>query len=81
MKDKPMSGPSPKADVPYNAKSKAVVAEFWDSAISHCGTQELRAKRGRPAKAEIDRKEQIALRLDAECWPGTAGWVPAGRGG
>ena len=66
MKDKLISGPSPKADVPYNAKSKAAVTEFWDSALPHCGIQDLRAKRGRPAKAEIDRKEQIALRLDAD---------------
>ena len=66
MKDKLISGPSLQADVPYNAKSKAAVAEFWESAIPHRGIQELRAKRGRPAKAEIDRKEQIALRLDAD---------------
>ena len=66
MKDKLTSVPTPKADVTYNAKSKAAVAEFWESAIPHRGVQELRAKRGRPAKAEIDRKEQIALRLDAD---------------
>lgn len=66
MKDKLISEPSPKSDVPYNVKSKAAVAEFWESATPHRGVQELRAKRGRPAKADIDRKEQIALRLDAD---------------
>ena len=66
MKDKLISEPSPQTDVPYDAKSKAAVTEFWVSAIPHRGVQELRVKRGRPAKAEIDRKEQIALRLDAD---------------
>ena len=66
MKDKLISEPSPPADVPYNPKSKAAVAEFWKGAVPHVGIQELRAKRGRPPKAEIDRKEQIALRLDAD---------------
>ena len=39
---------------------------FWETALSHRGVEELRAKRGRPPKAEADRKEQIALRLDAD---------------
>lgn len=66
MKDKPISKPSPKSDVPYNPKSKTAVAEFWDSAIAHRGVDALRVKRGRPTLAEADRKEQIALRLDAD---------------
>lgn len=41
-------------------------AEFWEGATPHTGVAELRAKRGRPAKAPEDRKEQIALRLDRE---------------
>ena len=66
MKPKLTSESSPQSDLPYNTKSKAAVAEFWDGAIMHRGIQELRAKRGRPVKAELDRKEQIALRLDAD---------------
>lgn len=57
---------TPKADVPYKAKDKAAVKSFWDGATTHRGVTELRAKRGRPTKAESERKEQIALRLDAD---------------
>ena len=39
---------------------------FWEGATAHRGVAELRAKRGRPVKAEDERKEQIALRLDAD---------------
>ncbi len=70
--------PTPKADVPYNTKDKAAVTAFWDEATAHRGVAELRAKRGRPFKAEQDRKEQIALRIDADvlAWYRTlgAGW-------
>ena len=55
-----------RSDVPYNPKDKAAVSSFWDGAIAHRGVKALRAKRGRPAKAEHERKEQIALRLDAD---------------
>lgn len=55
-----------KADVPYEAKNKTAVSSFWNGATAHHGLQELRSKRGRPAKAEDERKEQIALRLDAD---------------
>jgi uncharacterized protein (DUF4415 family) len=66
MKSKRTSTPSHKPDVPYDAKDKTKVAAFWADATAHVGIEELRAKRGRPAKAELDRKEQIALRLDAD---------------
>jgi uncharacterized protein (DUF4415 family) len=42
------------------------VTAFWETALSHRGVEELRAKRARPPKAETDRKEQIALWLDAD---------------
>ncbi|WP_428312331.1 BrnA antitoxin family protein [Hydrocarboniphaga sp.] len=57
---------TPQADVPYDAKDKAAVLSYWDSATAHRGVAELRAKRGRPSKAEDERKVQIALRLDAD---------------
>ena len=38
----------------------------WEGAIAHEGVADLRAKRGRPAKAAGDRKEQIALRVDED---------------
>ena len=66
MKSKLTSAPSQKTDVPYDATDKTTVAAFWADATAHRGLEELRSKRGRPAKAEIDRKEQIALRLDAD---------------
>ncbi len=54
------------ADVPYSVRNKAAVQAFWGSAVAHTGVAELRAKRGRPKKAEHERKEQIALRLDSD---------------
>ena len=66
MNKKRTSARTPKPDVPYNPKNKAAVLKFWDSATAHRGVAELRVKRGRPAKAEDERKEQIALRLDAD---------------
>jgi uncharacterized protein (DUF4415 family) len=54
------------ADVPYGVRDKAAVQAFWGGAIVHTGIAELRAKRGRPKKAEHERKEQIALRLDSD---------------
>lgn len=53
-------------DVPYETDEKAAVMSFWGSATAHRGVAELRAKRGRPAKGEGERKEQIALRVDAD---------------
>ena len=54
-------------DVPYDPQNKAAVLAYWDGAVAHRGVAELRAaKRGRPTKAEHERKAQIALRLDAD---------------
>ena len=56
----------PQGDVPYDVQDKAAVLSFWQGAVAHRGLAELRAKRGRPKKAEYERKEQIALRIDAD---------------
>ena len=78
MNKKRISVHIPQSDVPYDVKDKAAVLSFWDGAVAHRGMAELRAKRGRPTKAEHERKEQIALRLDADvlAWYRTlgAGW-------
>lgn len=55
-----------KSDVPYDAGDRAAVLTFWKGAVPHRGVAELRAKRGRPVKAADERKEQIALRIDAD---------------
>ena len=55
-----------KSDLPYDARDKTAVLSFWKHAVAHRGVAELRAKRGRPVKAEHERKEQIALRIDAD---------------
>jgi uncharacterized protein (DUF4415 family) len=55
-----------KSDVPYDPKDRAAVLSFWKGATAHRGVAEMRAKRGRPRKAPSERKEQIALRLDAD---------------
>lgn len=55
-----------KSDVPYDPRERAAVLSFWKSAVAHRGVPELRAKRGRPVKAVHERKEQIALRIDAD---------------
>ena len=70
MKKKRTSKSIPKdkvrTDVPYSVRDKAAVQAFWGHAVAHTGIAELRAKRGRPKKAEHERKEQIALRLDSD---------------
>lgn len=66
MSKKRTSVHTPKADVPYDAKSRKSVLAFWDSATPHTGAEEYRAKRGRPPKAPGEKKAQIALRVDAE---------------
>jgi uncharacterized protein (DUF4415 family) len=52
--------------VPYDPKDRRETLAFWKGGIAHKGVAELRAKRGRPPKAPEERKEQIALRLDAD---------------
>jgi len=46
--------------------STAISLRIEQDVIPHKGVAELRAKRGRPAKAPEDRKEQISLRVDKE---------------
>ena len=66
MSKKRTSGNTRKSEVPYNPDDRAEVLSFWKEATAHRGVAELRAKRGRPTKAPNERKEQIALRLDAD---------------
>ena len=66
MNAKPTTARTRKSDVPYDRKSKSKTEEFWSAATPHKGVAELRAKRGRPAKAPEERKEQIALRVDKD---------------
>ncbi|HEX5049069.1 MAG TPA: BrnA antitoxin family protein [Gammaproteobacteria bacterium] len=66
MSKKRTSARSRKRDVPYESKDRKATLSFWDGAVAHRGVAELRAKRGRPRKAAHERKEQIALRVDAD---------------
>jgi uncharacterized protein (DUF4415 family) len=66
MNEKRTTARTRKADVPYNPKDKDATRKFWEGATPHKGVKELRAKRGRPAMAAEERKEQISLRVDKE---------------
>jgi uncharacterized protein (DUF4415 family) len=66
MSKKRTSGNTRKSELPYDPKDRAAVLSFWEGATAHRGVAQLRAKRGRPSKAPHERKEQIALRLDAD---------------
>jgi hypothetical protein len=56
MKEKRISEPTVKRDVPYDAANAGDVIAFWDMALRHRGVEELRAKRGQPPKAETERE-------------------------
>ena len=64
MNKKPISESTP--DVPYDVNNDTAVQAFWNEAVAHQGVEEFRSKRGRPKLAEHERKEQIALRVDAD---------------
>lgn len=66
MNKKPTSAHTPKADVPYDARSRKATLAFWSEATPHKGVAQLQAKRGRPPKPEHEKKTQIALRVDAD---------------
>jgi uncharacterized protein (DUF4415 family) len=66
MSKKRTSGNTRKSDVPYDPNDRDAVLSFWKGATAHRGVTELHAKRGRPSKAPHERKQQIALRLDAD---------------
>jgi len=66
MNEKRTTARTRKADVPYDPKNEAATLKYWEAATAHEGVEELRAKRGRPMKVAGERKEQIALRVDAE---------------
>ena len=53
-------------DEPYDANDEEAVHAFWDDAVPNRGVDEFRSRRGRPKKSEHDKKEQIALRVDAD---------------
>jgi hypothetical protein len=61
MSKKPAAVPTQSADVPCDPADEKASLTFWATAEKHKGLEELRAKRGRPQKAEADLKEQIAL--------------------
>jgi uncharacterized protein (DUF4415 family) len=66
MSKKRISESTRPADVPYDPGNRPATLKYWEGATAHRGVAELRAKRGRPAKAPGERKEQIALRIDKD---------------
>ena len=66
MNEKRTTARTRPTDVPYSPKNKKETLKYWEGATAHKGVAELRAKRGRPAKAADERKEQIALRVDKD---------------
>ena len=66
MNEKRTTARTRRTDVPYSPKNKKATLKYWEGATAHKGVAELRAKRGRPAKAADERKEQIALRVDKD---------------
>jgi len=66
MSKKRTTANTPKSDVPYDSKDRKATLNFWKEGIAHKGVAQLRAKRGRPPMPAGERKEQIALRLDAD---------------
>lgn len=66
MSEKRITARTHKIDVPYDPKDEAATRKFWKGATAHRSVAEFRARRGRPAKAAEERKEQIALRVDKE---------------
>ena len=53
-------------ETPYDVSDSKAVDNFWSEATPHKGVHELRAKRGRPRLNASERKEQIAIRVDAD---------------
>ena len=66
MKKKRTSTSIRKSDVPYDRQNRRAVLNYWKAGTAHTGVAELRTKRGRPRLLPSERKEQIALRLDAD---------------
>ena len=66
MNKKRTSANTPRSDVPYDPKDRKATLAFWKGGVAHKGVATLRAKRGRPPMPADERKEQIALRLDAD---------------
>lgn len=66
MSKKPASVPTQSADVPCDPADETATLAFWVASEKHTGLEELRAKRGRPQKAEADMEAQSALRVCQE---------------
>ncbi len=66
MNKKHMNKQTETTDVPYNPENEKEALGFWKDAVSHTGVTELRVKRGRPKLAAGEKKEKIALRIDAD---------------
>jgi hypothetical protein len=52
VNEKRTSEPPVKGDLPYDAANAGDVIAFWETALSHRGVEELRAKHGRPPRTE-----------------------------
>ena len=66
MNEKPISKHSQTIETPYDVNDQKVVNNLWSEATPHKGVQGIRTKRGRPRLDTNERKEQIAIRVDAE---------------
>ena len=66
MNKKRPSASAPRSGVPYEPKDRGATLACWRGGVAHKGVATLRAKRGRPPMPADERKEQIALRLDAD---------------
>jgi hypothetical protein len=76
MKEKRISKPIPKADVPYDVANAGEVTAFWETALSHRGVKGIRAKCGdHPRRKQITTNKSLcgslsSARLASELWHG-----------
>ncbi len=54
------------AEAPCDTEASEVLPSDWDKVTVDHGVPESHPRRGRPVKADDQRKQQIALRLDAD---------------
>lgn len=69
MKEKLISKPTPKADVPYDVANAADVTAFWENALSRRSIEELRATRGRAPEDGTNRTNKSRGGLIPMCSP------------
>jgi hypothetical protein len=79
MKEKRISKPTPKADVPYDAANAGKVTAFWETALSHRGVKEIRAKCGDHPRRKQIAKSKLRCGLMLMCSLGVGALVRAGR--